>query len=292
VQPAPEITDGQVHIWGAHSPERPWPSERLHDAHRPVALSADDLLAEMQAAGVSRAVLVPPSWEGDRNDLVLEAVRRHPDRFRAMGRVDPLSPETIAAVPRWRDSGLSGHRFVFIRDQEISALRSGALDPYWRAVEQHSLPIMAYFPGLADVAADVATRFPGLRLVFDHLGLPPTMRIDESRSLIDAAISLARFPNVSVKVSALPCHAIDSYPFPSVLDVVRRVVDAFGPERVMWGSDLTRIPCTYRESVGMIADGLSDLGPDAVGNILGRSVENWLGWKVTREPGEGSELPW
>jgi predicted TIM-barrel fold metal-dependent hydrolase len=80
------IIDSQVHIWGAATADRPWPPGRS-PAHRPQPFSKDDLLAEMDAAGVARVVIVPPSWEGDRNDLALAAARLHPDRFAVMGRL-------------------------------------------------------------------------------------------------------------------------------------------------------------------------------------------------------------
>ncbi|HTE16228.1 MAG TPA: hypothetical protein VK642_14225, partial [Burkholderiales bacterium] len=73
------IVDGQVHIWAASTPERPWPAR--HAPHRPLPLGANDLIQEMVVAGVDRAILVPPSWEGERNDLVIEAARLHPDKF-------------------------------------------------------------------------------------------------------------------------------------------------------------------------------------------------------------------
>ena len=66
------IVDGQVHIWAASTPQRPWPAR--HAPHWPVPLGADDLIKEMAVAGVNRAVLVPPSWEGERNDLVIEEI--------------------------------------------------------------------------------------------------------------------------------------------------------------------------------------------------------------------------
>src|SRR5204863_1218782 len=74
------ITDAQVHIWAADTPERPWPGNRSY-AHRPESFLADELLKEMDSADVARVVIVPPSWEGDRNDLALEAARLHRDRF-------------------------------------------------------------------------------------------------------------------------------------------------------------------------------------------------------------------
>lgn len=75
------IVDSQVHIWGADTPDRPWPPGRAQDAQKPYPVTKDMLVREMDAAAVSRIVLVPPSWEGDRDDLALEAAR--PGRSRA-----------------------------------------------------------------------------------------------------------------------------------------------------------------------------------------------------------------
>ena len=88
------IVDAQVHIWGPDTPQRPWPKGRAAP-HRAQPFSRDDLLQEMDAAGVARVVIVPPSWEGDRNDLALAAARLHPDRFAVMGR-----PPAAAAPAR------------------------------------------------------------------------------------------------------------------------------------------------------------------------------------------------
>src|SRR5947209_8606072 len=96
------IADSQVHIWGANSSERPWPA-RPALPHRPVPLSAAELLREMNAAGVDRAVLVPPTWEGDRNDLALAAALSHPERFAVMGRLDADAPGARALLPTWRE---------------------------------------------------------------------------------------------------------------------------------------------------------------------------------------------
>ena len=104
------IVDAQVHIWGADTPERPWPAGHANRAHRPLPFSKDDLLAEMAAAGVDRAVIVPPSWEGDRNDLALAAAKAHPDKFAVMGR-PPLDRPDSHALDHWRDQpGMLGIR--------------------------------------------------------------------------------------------------------------------------------------------------------------------------------------
>jgi predicted TIM-barrel fold metal-dependent hydrolase len=82
------IVDTQVHIWASHTPARPWPADGVGRAHCAEALTADALIGRMDAAGVDRAIFVPPSWEGERNDLALDAARRYPERFAIMGRLD------------------------------------------------------------------------------------------------------------------------------------------------------------------------------------------------------------
>jgi hypothetical protein len=96
------IADSQVHLWGADTPERRWPPGRAADAQKPYPIGKEARLFQMDLAGVRRVVIVPPSWEGDRNDLALEAARAYPDRFAVMGRLslgDPASPELVAG---WR----------------------------------------------------------------------------------------------------------------------------------------------------------------------------------------------
>src|SRR5271156_5609637 len=97
------IVDSQVHIWGADAPDRRWPPPAhglKPTPHREVPISAAALLEDMRLAGVDRAILVPPSWEGDRNDLVLEAVKSYADRFRFAARYDL----TDRSAPDWISS--------------------------------------------------------------------------------------------------------------------------------------------------------------------------------------------
>src|SRR5437762_4697106 len=83
------IVDAQVHIWGANTPERPWPAGRS-SPHRPQPFSKDDLLQEMNAAEVARVVIVPPSWEGIattwrwRRRASIPSARRPPQAARSL----------------------------------------------------------------------------------------------------------------------------------------------------------------------------------------------------------------
>src|SRR3546814_1389048 len=95
-----------IHIWEADRPERPWPRAgadgRTIRPQRAHPLSAAEAIAAMDAAGVDKAILVPPSWEGDRNDVALAAVAAHPGRFAVMGRIPPHR-DAARLLPQWRD---------------------------------------------------------------------------------------------------------------------------------------------------------------------------------------------
>jgi L-fuconolactonase len=108
------IVDSQVHIWAADTPERPWPPGQAARAHQLTPLTAEKLLGQMDVAGVTRAILVPPSWEGDRNDVVLAAAQRYPDRFAVMGRISLEAPQSRTEfLPLVRTKGMLGLRFTF-----------------------------------------------------------------------------------------------------------------------------------------------------------------------------------
>src|SRR5580704_8034925 len=137
------IVDAQVHVWGANTPERPWPVGRS-SPHRPQPFSKEDLLKEMDAAGVARVVLVPPAWEGDRNDLALEAARLHPDRFAVMGR----PPAAARSLSDWRDQpGMLGLR-VTSNTAEARALFDDPVGWVWGEAERAGLPVMVSPSGL------------------------------------------------------------------------------------------------------------------------------------------------
>ena len=116
------VADSQVHIWAADTPERPWvPGVK---PHREKPLGHEELLHEMNAAGIDRVVIVPPRLDGSRNDLALAAVRAYPDRFAVMGKIDVKDLQAPTRLATWRtDPGMLGVRFNFKRTPE--ALASG-----------------------------------------------------------------------------------------------------------------------------------------------------------------------
>lgn len=273
------IVDSQVHIWGADTPERPWPPGRASQAQKPYPFTMDMLLAEMEPAGVSRVVLVPPSWEGDRNDLALEAARLYPDRFAVMGRLPVERPESRALVAGWRKQpGMLGMRFTFRTDLQRPWLTDGTADWLWPAAERAGIPLMVLVPGSLDVLGRIAERHPDLKLVIDHVGFRRGGTGVGNFADLPAVCALARHANIAVKASGMPSLSAEPYPFRDLHPYIRQLVDAFGPRRIFWGTDLTRMPCPYRACVTLFTEELPWLMGSDLEWVMGRGVCEWLGW--------------
>jgi predicted TIM-barrel fold metal-dependent hydrolase len=283
------IVDSQVHIWKAETPDRPWPAGGAARAHLPEPFGYERLVSLMNEAGVDRAIIVPPSWEGDRNDYALEAAEKFPDRFAVMGRIRVDDPTSADLLPKWRDRpGMLGIRVTFLRSQ-ASWVTDGTADWFWPAAEKAGIPVMCLLRhGPADLAR-VAERHPHLTLILDHLGLAGEMHLgvsDEASrgrlraGAIDQTVSLSRYPNVSVKLSSAPAYSAEAYPFRDMASHIRHVVDAYGPRRCYWGTDLTKAVATipYRDHVRYFTEALEFLSEEDKDWLMGRAILTRLGW--------------
>ncbi|HKB25926.1 MAG TPA: amidohydrolase family protein [Methylomirabilota bacterium] len=277
------IADSQVHIWGADTPNRAWPPGRTQDAQKPYPVTKDMLLFEMDLAGVGRIVLVPPSWEGERNDLALEAARLHPDRFAVMGRLALERPESRALLADWKKQpGMLGMRFTFHTERYRPWLTDGTADWLWPAAERAGIPLMVLMPGSLDVLDRIAGQHPGLKLVIDHVGLNIRAKGPKVFEDLPAVCALAKRPNVAVKASGMPSLSTEGYPFRDLHPHIRTLVEAFGPRRTFWGTDLTRMPCTYYECITLFTEHLPWLTGEDLEWVMGRGVCEWLGWPVPK----------
>jgi L-fuconolactonase len=274
------IADAQVHIWGADTPERPWP--KRHSPHRPVPLGKDELLRAMDDAGVNRVIIVPPGWEGERNDLALEAAQLHPDRFAVMGRLDPERPGAMEELADWRKSpGMLGIRLTFHTEWQRPLLTNGKLDLFWPAAERAGVPVMILVPHqMLHLLEPIVARHPGLRFTMDHLSVPSKTRGHEAFTGLDHLLALARYPNLAVKASGLPSYSVEAYPYRDLQPHLRRVYDAFGPHRIFWGTDYSRLPCSYRQAITLFTEEQPWLNKNDQEWIMGRGLCEWLGWPL------------
>ncbi|HLN88106.1 MAG TPA: amidohydrolase family protein [Candidatus Limnocylindrales bacterium] len=275
------VVDAQVHIWKPETPERPYIKEDASKPHRAIPLTYDNLLQEMTVAGVDRAILVPPSWEGYRNDYALEAAQKYPDRFAVMGKVplnDPASKDRIAS---WlKQPGMLGFRISFRHSGTHSFLDDGTADWFWADCERYDIPVMVFSPFAVEKIGEIAERHAGLRVIIDHMGLNVQWKGKDLAPGVDVVLKFARLPNVAVKASCLPCYVAETYPFPTLHPQIRRVVETFGPQRVFWGTDLSQSPCTYRQNVTLFTEELKFLSADDKEWIMGKALAHWLPWPL------------
>ncbi len=247
--------------------------------------TCEQLLSDMARAGVTRAVLVPPSIEGDRNDYALNAAQRYPDRFAVMGRFPLLTGNGRNLFEGWREQpGMLGIRLTFHRDHDRTWLTDGTADWFWPEAERHGVPVMVHAPECLPAIGEIAARHPGLTLIVDHLGFARATMDHMARPAAERMAALARYPNVFVKVSALPCFSSEPYPFRNLTEPLRRVIEAFGPRRSFWGSDITRVPknCSYRQTVTHFTETLDFLSEDDLAWIMGRGLAECLRWPAAQ----------
>jgi predicted TIM-barrel fold metal-dependent hydrolase len=276
-----EIVDSQVHIWGADTPERPWRAGGHAHTQRATPVTAEEVLGWMDESGISAAIIVPPSWEGDRNDLAVAAAQKYPGRFAVMGRVDPDSPGLRERLPTWRQQpGMLGLRLALHTPQLRQPFVEGRYDWMWEEVERLGIPVMVliHHPYMPMIDA-IAAKHPRLRFVIDHLGLVNGEKDDVAFRGLDNLLALGKRPNVAVKSSALPCYTAEKYPYPGLQPHLKRVYDAFGAKRMFWGTDQTRSPIGYRQGVELFTHHTPFLGESDLEWIMGKGIREWLDWK-------------
>ena len=271
------IIDSQVHVWPTHRPDRPLDAAGLDRT----PYGYHELLAAMDVAGVDQAILVPPSFDKDRNDYVIEATQKHPDRFAIMGRVSLQGGDGRKLLAGWKDQpGMLGVRLTFHRDVDRPWIDDGTADWFWGEAEDNRIPVMVHAPERLAVVGEIAARHPSLRIIVDHIGFARATMDDKAGAGAERMIALAGHPNVYVKVSALPCFSTEPYPFRNLREPLRRVIAAFGPQRAFWGSDITRVPpsCSYRQTVMHFIEELDFLSAHDLEWIMGRGLAECLGW--------------
>jgi predicted TIM-barrel fold metal-dependent hydrolase len=277
------IVDAQVHLWKAESPDWPWVPGMKPQMPEPFTI--EKLVSLMDEAGVDRAVIVPPSWPGDRNDYGVEAARRYPNRFAVMGRIPLQDPKSAALLPTWKQQpGMLGVRVTFNTPPTLAWLSDGTADWFWPAAEKAGLAVMFLAVGEVPRFAHIAERHPQLTLIIDHMGLNSssrTNRITENiPAAIDQAIALAKYPNVSIKLSGALGNSLEPYPFRDMTVYLQRVFDAYGPQRCHWATDITNsfVTASYRQRVTHFTEELSFLSESDKDWVMGRAILARLKW--------------
>jgi predicted TIM-barrel fold metal-dependent hydrolase len=265
------IADAQIHLWAKGTPS-------AH--HRQTPYLKEEALAMMDAADVDRAVIHPVMWDPDSNELAVEAVRAHPDRFAIMGWFYLDRADQRAAIDTWKSRpGMKGLRFYFSDPRSQSWPDDGTLDWLWPEAERLGIPVSLQASAFLPRVGEIAERHPRLKLSIDHMAVPrATQGADQAYRNLPQLLALAKHPNVAVKATGQAGYALDGYPFPSIHDALHGVFDAFGPRRMFWGTDITRMHCTWRQCVTLFTEELPWLKGADLDLVMGQAFCDWIGW--------------
>jgi L-fuconolactonase len=267
------IVDSHVHVIApdaARYPLNPRPLSGQWYLEAPC--SAERLLAEMDGAGVDRAVLVQAvgAYTFD-NAYAADSARARPDRFVSAACIDPQGPDPKGELDRWiRERGMQAVR-IFAVSRTTSWLGDPETFPVWEhALSLGAHPIVTIMgPHQLPELVRFLEAFPDVPVSLDHCGFP-----DASKP--DSLFALARFPKLQLKVTTHVIDAGDEHdgepqPF------IARIAENFGAERMMWGSDFSQ---THDRSYAELAalgrrafDGLS--AQDRAACLGGTAARVW-----------------
>jgi L-fuconolactonase len=271
-----QITDTHTHVWSPPSDEHPWVNPRVMDDVASYATGplydASDLLVDMDEVGVDRAVVVTfalADWTD--NHATLRAVRNH-DALLGVVKLDEFgadAPETLRehmavdGVVGFRLGAVCPHDRMWREFDPSATWLSDLLDeePFWDVVRETDAVVQVLpHERQLDQVVEMVERYPDLAYLVDHFALTdPTVPPDEPpfARLADLAEH-----DVSVKLSEAAHRAGTGFPYPDLHDHVRWLVDTFGREQVVWGSDYPNVSdeATYGESVRWLerVDSLSE----------------------------------
>ena len=234
------------------------------------------LLHQMHANGVEKALLVQVRGQYD-NRYIMECVRRFPGRFAAVVMVDTDRPDAPQALERWAREGAEGVRLGPIT-------RSPGSDPLaiWRKAAELGLPVssLGSHQGFTSPEFAQAVReCPTLPIIVEHLGgigwddAPPYPKFRQ-------LLALAQYPNVYMKIHGLGeiCPRPMPFPqpmrFPNVPPFMKMAYDAFGPSRLMWGSDFPPVAGRegYRNALGWTMEHLTFCSADDKAWVFGKTA--------------------
>jgi len=250
------VFDTHTHTWGPPTPNHPWTNGPLLQdfaSHfsTEVVYTADELLADMDEASVEEAVVVGyPITDWTDNWYTVKATEEN-DRLTGIAMVDQFAD---GVADRLREvmshDGMLGFRLGAVCpydemwerfDYEETWLRDAVMeDAFWEAAVETDavVQIMAHTSQL-DQALELVEAYPELRYTFDHFAHAEAS--DDPAESFAAFEPLAEYENVTVKISEIAHTSNEEYPYEDAFDHVRWLVDTFGRERILWGSDFPNV---------------------------------------------------
>ena len=268
--------DAHSHIWTPDtSVFKLSPGMTVEDL-APRSFTDDELMAIARPEGVGRVVLIQHTqFHGFDNSYLIDAWRRHPDRFRVVGMVDDLRPNAGRAMKQFLKQGVTGFR-ITPRKGIANWLQTDGMTEMWKtaADTRQSMCCLVNPDNLPEIAA-ACQRHPETPVVIDHfgrVGIDGTIRNND----LDQLCALSKHGNVKVKISAYYALGAKRPPHRELIPMIKRLFKCFGASRLMWASD-----CPYQldggnnysASIGLIRDVIDFVSQDERKQLLSTTAE-------------------
>jgi len=237
-KPARLIIDTHLEVWTSdpkfpfHHPEHP-EIKRV-----PVEAPIENEVEEMKEFGLKYAVLINPRYYGWDNSYISYSLHNYPRLFVAHGLLDPSGPDLAGRLRYWiEEHGFQGMRFSPLYAPQSTWLNSKDLYPLWREAERLDAVFNFYIlPNQMPMLEDMAGRFPGVKIVIDHLGKPDLKAADPWADF-RKMFRLKRFPQVWVSASEpYEISLTKQYPYRDTYPFFKAVYEEFGGKRLIWGT--------------------------------------------------------
>ena len=228
----PPTIDSHLHIWSDDTEQ--YPRREI-----PYPGSVELLLEYMDEAGVERAVFVLSLHYHYDNRFLADTLRAHPDRLAGIGVLDPRGQRAADQLEELLAA--TGVRGVRLRGtMEKDWFCQPETDPLWdKAAELGANLCLLCTPDQVALVEAMVEKHPQTSVIIDHFAMISVEDGMDSQPF-QTLMGLARFPRVHLKVSGLHYWG-DGYPFPRAQEHLKAACDAFGPQRLMWGSDWPHI---------------------------------------------------
>lgn len=282
------IVDAHVHVWSADTRRYPLaPGFTMKDLWSP-SFTAEELRAHADAAGVRRINLVQMTWYGLDHSYIVDLIATDPQRYCGTGIVPAMSDVSMPS-PDQTMSALSKQGFRAFRVRGKSTrprlpemtqwMEHPGYDKMFAAGATHNLAL-SFLMGPADLPEvdRMCTRFPDTPAIIDHFCLIGRQgHCDEEE--VAALVRMARHKRVMVKFGGFYALGKKQPPYLDMLPLIRRLVEAFGPNRCMWASDAplqAKPPHTYQAAVAVIRDHADLLSASDKHQILTKTAEDFF----------------
>jgi L-fuconolactonase len=200
-----------------------------------------------------------------------------------MGRFEPRAGGAPERLLEWRKQpNMLGIRLTFMSPFS-DLIDDRSLEWFWTTCEEQAIPLMAMVPRMLPKVDSMMDRHPNLTFVLDHLGSPFGKGPEAFSHLDELAPMTAKFPRLCVKWTSVPNFSQEPYPYRDIYPQLRRMYDMFGPKRIFWGSDITRLAGSYKECFDHVKESLDFLSAEDRKWILGRAISETLGWSAPIE---------